>query len=186
MSIRVQGLRGFAERLRDPLWLPLLCAVLAFGAWQVSVAANSRTVLVAAHDLPAGTLLSPAEVRTVRWPSALPGAALRAPAGRLRVGVAAGMPLLASAVGAPSRATSVQAMLVDLPQGALLSAPTLAAGDRVEVYLVEAGHPLQRVVGSAEVAAAGGGIDLEVSPADLVPLMAAIAAGHLIVVAQKN
>ena len=187
MSIRVPPLRALAERLRDPLWLPLLCALLAFAAFEGASLTSGRTVLVAARNLPAHTPITSALVRRVRWTGRLPGAVLAQPAGHLLVPVAAGLPLLKSAVAfaSPQPATALE--VVGIPASALLSAPPLAPGEAVSVYIAQAGLPLQRLVPSALVASGGAaGIALDVHPARLPALLAGILAGHLIIVAMPR
>ena len=185
MSTRVRPSHGLAERLRDPLWLPLLSAACAFLAFEVAGIAVSHPVLVAARDLAAGTRLSPAVVRTVRWTGSLPGPVLARPQGRLRVAVAAGLPLLRSTVmqGAPPRTSPLE--VVGIPSTALLSAPPLSSGETVAVYLAEGGMKLQCLLSAARVVSTGqDGTALAVPPANLPALLAGVAAGHLIIVAR--
>lgn len=185
MSTRVPSLRALAERLRDPLWLPLLSALFAFGAFEAASLGSGQTVLVAARNLPAGTPLTQADVRRVRWSGSLPGPVLAIPQGHLLVPVAQGLPLLRSTVVLKNRHPSAALEVVGIPAEALLSSPPLTSGERVAVYIAAAGLPLQRLVPSATVAAgsAAGAIALIVSPASLPALLAGLAAGHLIVVA---
>ncbi len=185
MSTRVPSLRALAERLRDPLWLPLLSALFAFGAFEAASLASTRTVLVAARNLPAGTRLTQALVRRVPWPGDLPGSVLTDPRGRLLVPVAQGLPLLRSTVARGSFKPSAAPDVVGIPEEALLSSPPLTSGEQVAVYIAAAGVPLERLVPSATVAGGGtaGAIALAVSPANLPALLAGLAAGHLIVVA---
>lgn len=76
--------RSLTRRLPHIGRLPRLCAagiclLLALGSAlgaKHAVAAPRRAVVVAAHDLPAGHVLVPGDVRIARWPAALvpPGA----------------------------------------------------------------------------------------------------------------
>ncbi len=185
MSTRVPSLRALAERLRDPLWLPVLSAIFAFLAFEAASLGSGETVLVARQNLSAGQLLVKADVRAVRWPAHLPGPALTTPAGRLRVSVAAGFPLLRSAVATAAEGATVPSQVVGIPAGSLLSAAPLSAGETVSVYVAQTGEPLERLVRSAQVAAgsSGGAIALEVSASDLPALLAGLSAGHLIITA---
>ena len=187
MSTRVPRLRAFLERLRDPLWLPVLSAAFALLAFEAASVASGRTVLVAARNLPAGTSLTAALVQRVRWPGALPGPALTSPAGRLAVPVAEGLPLLRSTIAQPSASPAAAYDVVGIPATTLLSAPQLDAGERVSVYIAQTGLPVQRLVPAAHVASAvSGAIALEVPPGRLGDLLTGIAAGRLLIVAMPQ
>lgn len=188
MSIRVPPLRALAERLRDPLWLPLVSALFAFLAFEAASLTSGQTVLVAARNLPAGTRLTAEVVRKVHWTGSLPGPVLSTPKGRLLATVAKGLPLLRSAVASGSLPPAKAFEVVGIPAAALLSAPPLSSGEVVAVYITETDLPLQRLVPSAQVAAdgAGGAIALDVPPARLSALLTGIAAGHLIIVAMPQ
>lgn len=186
MSTRGLSLRALAERLRDPLWLPLVSALFAFLAFEAGGLFTGQSVLVATRNLPAGTVLRPSLVRRVRWEGPLPSPALAHPEGRLVVAIARGLPLLATTVTAGGATPPARTAEVGLPSGAVLSAPPLHLDEQVEVYVGESGLAPQRVVAQAKVSglpSASGSIALEVSMAGLPALLAAVAAGHLIVVA---
>ncbi len=188
MSIRVPNLRALAERLRDPLWLPVLSALFAFLAFEAASLDSGQTVLVAARNLPAGTPLTAADVRRAHWTGKLPGPLLNRPEGRLAVPLAAGLPLLRSVVRLGPAGSGNGAQVVGIPAGALLSAPPLSAGQLVSVYMAEAGQAPESLVPQAQVAAGGtaGSVALEVSAARLPALLAGVAAGHLIITAMPQ
>jgi Flp pilus assembly protein CpaB len=177
-------LRAILERLRDPLWLPVLSALFALVAFEAASLATGRTVLVAARNLPAGTVLTASLAERVRWTGSLPGPVLGRPAGRLAAPVAKGLPLLRSALASGAVPAQVQYAVVGIPATTLLSAPALDSGERVAVYIAQSGLPVQRLVGAARVASGTSGtISLEVTPGRLPDLLAGIAAGHLLIVA---
>ncbi len=187
MSIRVPRLRALAERLRDPLWLPVLSALFALLAYEAASLGSGQTILVAARNLPAGAQLTAAEVRRAHWTGSLPGPVLTRPQGRLVAPVAAGLPLLRSAVRL-SFPRSQTEQVVGIPSVSLLSAPPLSVGEAVSVYIAQAGEPPQRVVSSARVAQSGtgGAVAIQVSAASLPALLAGVAAGHLIITAMPQ
>ncbi len=184
MLTHVPRLRAIASRLRDPLWLPLLsacCAVLAFEAASLM---SGHAVLVAARNLPAGSSLTRAVVRTVRWAGPMPSPVLNRAEGRLLVPLAAGMPILRSAVSAHAASPATARQVVGVPASSLLSAPPLAVGEIVSVYIAQTGLPPERLVPTGSVASGtAGDIALSVPSKELRALLTGIAAGHLIITA---
>ncbi len=189
MSTPARRSRAVLDRLRDPLWLPLVCAAAAYLGWQASAIGASREVLVPRHNLSAGTILSPSLVELMRWQGPLRGMPLAVPSGTLRTSVPAGLPLLTDEVGQRRGHGSAAARtLLAVPSSALLSAPPAAPGTDVSVYATSAGT-LPQLVCAAAVVAPGSSqqnLVLEVPAASLVGMLAAITAGRLIVVAHLH
>lgn len=147
--------------LRGPGWRRAalarrwLAGLLALGAVVLAVrgqigASGSVSILVAAHDLAPGSILSPADTRIARWPPELvPSGALSAVAavdGRIIAGAAnRGEPLTATRLAGPelarramgsSDAASVPIRLADAGVAALLSpgrqVDIVTSGDRTD------------------------------------------------------
>ncbi|MDA8344952.1 MAG: hypothetical protein M0Z66_05655 [Thermaerobacter sp.] len=189
MLIRGLHSRAGLDRLRDPLWLPILCAVTAYLGWQAAAMVASRPVLVPRRALAVGTRLSPALVQVVRWDGGLPSQPLHVPEGTLRVAAVAGLPLLANEVG---RGTAGKPQkhnpLVALPASALLSAPPVAPGTLVSLYAAASGTLPQLICPTAMVAPGSTqqSILLDVPTASLAAVVDAISAGRLIVVGDPH
>jgi hypothetical protein len=189
LSIPARPLRAILERLKDPLWLPLLCAAAAYLAWQASALGASREVLVPLRSLSAGTMLSPSLVKSVRWEGPLPSAPLKVPSGALQTSVPAGMPILTGEVGPlRTRRTAALRPILAVPSSALLSLPPVAPGTDVSVYATAPGTLPQLVCASALVAPGSSqqNLVLAVPASSLGAMLVAITAGRLIVVAHPR
>ncbi len=143
------GPAGWAERPRRPRRLsagtlvPAVLAVLAGGSVYAALSQRGATirVAVAATTLPAGTVLSPSDVRAVEV-SAAAGVLTRAvfspadvPYGWVTaVGVGAGDPLTPDVIAVPVRGAGAGQMSIPLPE-AQAAGGTLVAGDEVDMIL---------------------------------------------------
>lgn len=118
--------------------LLLIAGLLGWGALQ-GPAAASGTILVAAHDLPAGHVVVPGDLRERSWPSgaALAGGLPRTTAeGSVTTGpIAAGEPMTASRVRAGRHWPGVRAgdLVVSVPVTDPTVTALLRAGDHVDV-----------------------------------------------------
>ncbi len=188
MPIPAPRSRGILERLRDPLWLPLVCALAAYLGWQAHMEIGTRSVVVPRRTLAAGTHLSARLTKVVGWSGPLPGTPLASPQGTLRTAAPAGLPLLADEVGGPVAKPPPRDPTVSLPASALLSAPPVAPGTRVALYAAASGTPPELVCPAATVAqgATQQALLVEVPPASLPAVLDAIAAGRLIVVSHPS
>ena len=131
----------------------LLAAVVATQLGRAATAAPppSETVVVAAHDLPAGLAIGPDDVRSVRRAVAdVPDGALPDPVGAVpSAPVAAGEPVLTTRVSqAPDDLLRVPVRLDD---GAVAS--LVAAGDRVDVLAAPTTTDAQPFTSAATVVA---------------------------------
>ncbi|MBO1753537.1 SAF domain-containing protein [Allobranchiibius sp. CTAmp26] len=118
--------------------LLLIAGLLGWGALQGRAAA-SRTIVVAARDLPAGHVMLPGDLRERRWPSgaslagALPSAAAQ---GSVTTGViAAGEPVTASRVRTSRHWPGVRAgdVVVSVPIADPTLTGLLRTGDHIDV-----------------------------------------------------
>ncbi|WP_324650598.1 Flp pilus assembly protein CpaB [Georgenia sp. H159] len=160
--------RRWPARSRRLLWrwrhALLLAAVLA-GCWTVvhelrPPAPATVDVLVLARDVPAGSTLGAADVRTAPVPTHLVAARMLhdpddAVGERVAVGLPAGFPLAAEVLVGPGLATGVPAgeVVVPVRLADAAAARTLRPGDRVD--LLAATADAAATAGGAEVVAAG-------------------------------
>jgi Flp pilus assembly protein CpaB len=156
-----QQLSGWPRRL-----LALACLLLAaLSAVHTTHSVASPVtatvdVVVAAHDLAAGAVIEPADVRVARWPATLRSAAA------LSTAAAAVGRRLAGAVGSGELITSTRLVGGNLTAG-------LAAGlIAVPVPLVDPG--------AASLIEAGDHVDLLSPPSDTTPQAVMVAAGVLV------
>ncbi len=189
MSTHAPRSRAILDRLRDPLWLPVLCAAAAFLAWQAASLASSREVLVPLRTLAAGTPITPGLVHAERWSGQLPSAPLQATSGTLVSTAPAGLPLLQNEVGRGAvRPVALARPLVAIPGPSLLSAPPAAPGTPVSIYAAAQGSMPQLICPDAAVASGTTSqtLVLAVPPASLTGVLDALGAERLIVVAHPN
>ncbi|MBO1765913.1 SAF domain-containing protein [Allobranchiibius sp. GilTou38] len=118
--------------------LLLVAGLLGWGALQ-GPAAASGSIIVAAHELPAGHVVEPGDLRERAWPAGagLAGALPRSAAqGSVTTGViAAGEPVTASRVRTGRRWPGVRAgdVVVSVPVADPMLTRLLRAGDRIDV-----------------------------------------------------
>jgi Flp pilus assembly protein CpaB len=160
----------------------LAALVWLHGQGQLTDAADGRVaVLAAAHDLGAGAVLGPADVRLVRLdPTLVPAGALRSPgpalghtvAGAVRRGEPITDVRLVSRglIAGLSRTDSV-AVPVRLADGE--TASFLRAGDRVDLLATPAG-PTDRLAAGSSARAAAGSADDAVAVATGVRVLAVL------------
>ena len=150
---------------------------------------GSRTLLVARHELTAGQVVRPADVRTVRWPDGLaPAGAVDHLAGPTVVAatVAEGEPLVSSRLGrAGSGPVAGRLPLgtrgVTIPIGDL--ALPVVPGDRVDLVGAGAAAPTAVAAERALVLQAGASSIVVAVQADELSAVAAALAGGSFVVA---
>ena len=106
------------------------------------------TVVVAAHDLPAGSALGPGDVRLARWPSAtVPSAALRT--AQQAVGAVLAAPMTAGEPFTTARLRG-RGLAAGLPAGFV--AITVALADPAGAQLLQAGDVVDLVASSSSAA----------------------------------
>lgn len=138
-----------------PAGVALLCLATLLAAWMIVPRTGTSPVLVAAHDLEPGTVLSAGDVRIEQYPAALSpdGALTRVPdADGASTGgaIAAGTPLTSASLLGPDAGLR--------PPGTVL-VPTVF-GDAQSVSVIRPGHRLRVfAAGGAEPAEAAEGDD---------------------------
>ena len=135
---RLARSRRLRLRRSGALALAVLAVWAAWGAFRPA-AGQTRTVTVAARDMPAGSTITAADLRTVRWPTGavVPGLIDRADAvGRRTIAaISSGEPVTTSRVGSSnwvSLGADERAFTVPLADAAL--ARLLKPGDRIDLY----------------------------------------------------
>jgi pilus assembly protein CpaB len=195
--VNVEGLARFAGSHRGALAASVAAlAVLATVTELRQVPPAGVAVLVAATQLPAGSVLTPADLRSERLPAPdVPEGVLRPGSGAvgrlLGTELTAGEPLTAAALAAPAGLGSrfVEALVQ-------LSDPTATAallpGERVEVFAASPDGSAAAVLASdaliVALPAAGetsGLVMIEVSPGQALRLAAAAAADRISVAVQS-
>lgn len=150
-------LGGWPRRLAALLCLAL-AGVAVLQGHDRSVAAAPKPIVVAAHDLPAGTVLHSADVRLFRWdPHQIPPRALRSLDRALGVTIAAGMdqgePITTARIRGPGVTTGLAAGLVAVT--VTITGPStlslIRAGDRVDLLATTPADA--RTLGPARVVA---------------------------------
>jgi Flp pilus assembly protein CpaB len=138
-----------------PAGVALLCLATLLAAWMIVPRTGTAPVLVAAHDLEPGTVLTAGDVRLEQYPAALSpdGALTRVPdADGVSTGgaIAAGTPLTSASLLGPDAGLR--------PPGTVL-VPTVF-GDAQSVSVIRPGHRLRVfAAGGAEQADAADGDD---------------------------
>lgn len=188
--------RGFTRVIRHPLEARVLAVVLAVCTGVVTAGivsraesatrayGDTRRVVVARRELPAGTSITTDDVETRELPAiAVPPGHESDPVGRTTIEtVHPGIPILGANL-APDGWHGPAALLprghhgVSIPLD--LPAPTLGIGDRIDVI---GGRPATTVVHAATVIeVSDAAVSLSVGDQDLAPLVQALGDGAVVI-----